>query len=181
MRRIFCLLAALVVASACKRKQESAGPPHVVPSPATLKSARVQALPEQKLSLFPTAKLVLPDRSVIFVEVADTPESRDAGLMFRKELARDAGMLFVFPNAGLRQFWMKNTFVDLDMVWISGGKRITVICGNVPKSRADTPEDAVARRSGIGKYVLEMPAGAALRHKLKVSDAIQFDWKDPAK
>jgi len=88
-------------------------------------------------------------------------------------------MLFVFPQEQALQFWMKNTLADLDMVWISPDKKVTGIHRDVPKSRADTPDEAVARRMGTGKYVLELPAGAALRHKLKVGDNLQFEWKDP--
>jgi uncharacterized protein len=179
MRRICALVVVLSLPCACRRRPKPAAEPPVAPFPAAVQPARVPAVPEQKMSILPAAKLILPDRAVIFADVADTPENREIGLMFRRELPKDYGMLFVFPVEQALQFWMKNTLVDLDMVWISADKKITGIHRDVPKSRADTPDEAVARRTGAGKYVLELPAGAALRHKLQVGDRLQFEWKDP--
>ena len=181
MRRICALVVVLSFACACRRRPKPAALPPAAPLPAAVEPAHVPAVPEQKMALLPGVQLILPDRAVIFAEVADTPENREIGLMFRKELPKDYGMLFVFPQEQALQFWMKNTLVDLDMVWISADKKITGIHRDVPKSRADTPDEAVARRMGAGKYVLELPAGAALRHRLQVGDRLQFEWKGPAR
>jgi len=175
MRYVCALALLLSFACACRRKPK----PAALPLPAPLQPSQVSALPEPEMSVLPSARLVLPDKGVVSADVADTPESREIGLMFRRELPKDYGMLFVFPVEQAQQFWMKNTLVDLDMVWLSAEKRITVIHRDVPKSRADTPDEAVARRMGTGKYVLEMAAGSAARHKLELGDRVEFEWKDP--
>lgn len=67
----------------------------------------------------PLKKIELSISSHVFlVEVADTPESRAQGLMFRKDLAANAGMLFVFPDQDYRYFYMKNTFIPLSIAYI---------------------------------------------------------------
>src|SRR5690606_18293913 len=70
----------------------------------------------------PTERLVIADgggkQHLFDVELALTPEEQMRGLMFREELADDGGMLFVFPDEQHRAFWMKNTLVPLDMVFI---------------------------------------------------------------
>jgi hypothetical protein len=133
------------------------------------------------MSLLPTTKIRLPDGTVLFVEVADTPENREIGLMFRKTLPKEYGMLFVFPEERGLQFWMKNTFVDLDMVWITRDKKVAGVHRDVPKSSSDMGDDVVARRSGVAKYVLELPGGAALRHKVAAGAKLDFDWKEAAR
>ena len=130
MRRILVLALSLTALSACGRETQPAGPPPVAPAPATLQAPAV--VPEQKMSLLPTTKLRLPDGEVLFVEVADTPENREIGLMFRKSLPKEYGMLFVFPGEQGLQFWMKNTFVDIDIVWISRDKKVAGVHRDVP-------------------------------------------------
>jgi len=122
----------------------------------------------------PMGELGFPDGATLRVDIASTPASREKGLMFRTKLAPDYGMLFVFDREGELQFWMKNTLVDLDMVFIDGAGRITAVHEDVPRSRLDTPESGLARRSGVGRYVLELPAGAARRHGLKAGQAFKL-------
>lgn len=122
----------------------------------------------------PQAPLTFPDGRTIQVDVAATPLQREVGLMHRVRLPKDYGMLFVFPQEGGLQFWMKNTLVDLDMVFLDRERRITEVHRRVPRSRPDTPEDKLARRSGLAQYVLELPAGAASRHKLRRGQRLEF-------
>src|SRR5437762_1153753 len=113
------------------------------------------------------APLTFPDGKTIRVELAQTPTQREIGLMHRTKLPKDYGMLFVFPQEQGLEFWMKNTLVDLDMVFLDHEGKITALHERVPRSSADTPEDKLARRSGLAQYVLELPSGAGVRHKLK--------------
>lgn len=126
-----------------------------------------------------TTELRLPDGAKLKVDVVDDPLTRERGLMHRKSLPRDYGMLFVFPRPRPLTFWMKNTFVPLDMVFIGPDKRVTVVHRAVPASRADTPDAEVARAGGDGQYVLELPAGAADRHKLAAGQRLDFEAAIP--
>ncbi|MBI4372030.1 MAG: DUF192 domain-containing protein [Elusimicrobia bacterium] len=125
------------------------------------------------------AVLTLPSGRTLRVDVVDAPATREIGLMCRTKLPKDYGMLFVFPREMSLQFWMKNTFVPLDLLWIGADKRVTAVHSRLPASRLDTPEDRVARASGLGQYVLELPSGAAARHKLKEGDALRFSVPIP--
>lgn len=120
------------------------------------------------------AALTFPDGKKIKVDVVDTPATRETGLMCRTKLPRDYGMLFVFPQQMGLGFWMKNTLVSLDLVWIGSDKKITVVAPRLKASTVDTPEDKVARAGGRGQYVLELPAGEAKRHHLKAGDFLKF-------
>jgi len=90
------------------------------------------------------------------VEIADTPDERARGLMFRTDLAQDAGMLFLFDGAQERAFWMENTPLSLDMLFIGDDGRI---CGMVERAAPFTRDP---RRSGCAaRAVLEINGGLA--------------------
>lgn len=93
------------------------------------------------------------------VEAASTPAEVKKGLMFRKSLAPDRGMIFVFPTEKDQGFWMKNTFVSLDMIFIGTDFKVVGILENVPKMSEQT------RSVGApSQYVLELPAGSSKKH-----------------
>lgn len=105
----------------------------------------------------------------VAVEIADTPPARERGLMFRKELAPDAGMLFVFEEEREHAFWMKNTPLPLDIVFISGDGRIAGIARNT------TPYSLRMIRVGApSRLVLEVNAGFAERHGLSAGDRVTW-------
>ena len=126
------------------------------------------------------AVLTFPDGKSIRANIVDTPQSREIGMMCLTKLRSDYGMMFVFPQEMKLNFWMKNTLVSLDMVWIGADKKVTVVHDHMRKSAVDTPDDKVAVAGGRGQYVLELPAGAAARHKLKAGDALKFNVEIPA-
>ncbi len=105
--------------------------------------------------------VVLPCGKKISVELALTTEEHARGLMRRASLAPDSGMLFVFPSNGDRLFWMKDTWVDLDMVFADGALRVTSVESGVPRSRQGASDAEVARVPGYGTYVLEIASGSA--------------------
>jgi hypothetical protein len=127
-----------------------------------------------------SAKLVLPDGFSVKAELALTPETQEKGLMFREELPRDRGMLFVFARLELRSFWMKNTFIDLDMVFLDAGLKVIKVFHRVPRSTAGQPEEEVARVSAPAACVLELPAGAARAHRIKPGSKIKISFPAPA-
>lgn len=90
------------------------------------------------------------------VEIADTAEERARGLMFRTDLAQDAGMLFLFDDVAERAFWMENTPLSLDMLFIGADGRV---CGVVERAAPFTRDP---RRSGCAaSAVLEIRGGLA--------------------
>ena len=85
-------------------------------------------------------------------------------------------MLFFFPQSGEYPFWMKNTLIPLDMIWIDDQRRIAHVTSNVPPCKADPcpnyPPNANA------KYVLELAAGVAAKHHLAKDQTLRFEGMD---
>jgi uncharacterized membrane protein (UPF0127 family) len=107
--------------------------------------------------------------SPVDVEVARTPAEVERGLMFRRELAPDAGMIFVFDDESEHVFWMKNTFIPLDMLFIdAAGRVISIAERTVPHSLDLVAATAPARA------VLEVNGGTAARLGIKPGDRVVF-------
>jgi hypothetical protein len=105
----------------------------------------------------------------VHVEVVNTPAGRTQGLMYRSELAADAGMLFVFPRDGVLHFWMKNTLIPLDMLFIDRDRRVVGIVANArPLSEQPVGPDTPAR------YVLEVNGGFAAAHRVSKGATVEF-------
>lgn len=105
------------------------------------------------------------------VEIADTDEERARGLMFRESMAADRGMLFKFPDERERSFWMRNTYISLDIVYIDANGRVVSIARNtVPFSEASIPSYGPARA------VLEVNAGTADRLGWRAGDRIEHPF-----
>jgi uncharacterized membrane protein (UPF0127 family) len=97
----------------------------------------------------------------LVLAVAADEGSRELGLMCVTRLRPHAGMIFVFSAFAVQEFWMKNTLVPLDMVWVAPDGTVTSVASHVPASTRETPDDAVARRRGEGMYVIELAGGEA--------------------
>jgi uncharacterized membrane protein (UPF0127 family) len=124
-------------------------------------------------------KVILPDKTVIHVEIADTDETRQRGLMHRESMADNAGMVFVFPEPALHPFWMKNTLIPLDMIWLDEKYRIVAILEAEP-CRADPCPNYDPRAEAA--YVVELNRGLAKRHGLAVGATLVFrDIPEPGK
>ena len=107
------------------------------------------------------ASISTPKGSIIFAEIADTPDKRAQGLMYRPSIAPDGGMLFRFPEMGYWTFWMKNTQIPLDILWLDKTGTIIHIEPNVPVcTRTD---DHCPRYYSLKEswQVLELKAGMA--------------------
>ncbi len=113
-----------------------------------------------------------PNGARLLAEVADTPAKRASGLMFRDRLAPDKGMLFVFEETGEWRFWMKNTKIALDILWLGPDKQIVYIEENVPECRQDPCPEYKSNKEAL--YVLELPAGTVKREKLAKGMKLQF-------
>ena len=95
---------------------------------------------------------------VFQVEIAQTTEERAQGLMYRKELGEDRGMLFLFPRRERIAMWMRNTEIPLDMLFISDDGRVTQI-----HERAVPHSEAIISSRRRVRYVLELPGGTSDR------------------
>lgn len=116
--------------------------------------------------------VILPDGNMIKVEIAKTQAQAERGLMFRESLPEDSGMLFIFPKDKIQSFWMKNTLIDLDIIFIDSQGAIVNIAENMPHSYIGAPEEEVAQAFGWGQYVLEINGGLAQKHNLKPGDRL---------
>ncbi len=102
------------------------------------------------------------------VEVADDSIERARGLMFRKSLAENEGMLFVFGEEAKHSFWMKNTLIHLDILWMNSAGEIVGISENTPPCEADPCPSYVPE--GPAKYALEIAAGQAQKIGARIGD-----------
>lgn len=121
----------------------------------------------------PGPRVVLPDGSSVTVEIVADQETRARGLMYRPSLPPDRGMLFLFPEAGPHGFWMKETLIPLDIVWIDASRRIFHVEENVPPCEAD-PCPTYGPAAGEALYVLELAAGQAAEHAVRPGAEIQL-------
>ena len=96
------------------------------------------------------------------VEIADKDKDRMRGLMYRTAMGAEQGMLFVFDEDEVSKFWMKNTCIPLDMLFIGEDGVIVGIEENVPTLSLDT-----FTANCMGRYVLEVNAGWARKHGVK--------------
>ena len=101
------------------------------------------------------------------IEIADTSAEREAGLMFRQSMADDHGMLFVFDKPDQVAFWMKNTPMPLDIVFIGPDGRINAIRRGEPES------EAIIAPGTMVKYVLELKAGIAAKDGIEEGDQLR--------
>lgn len=101
------------------------------------------------------------------LEIAATESARERGLMDRNVLPPRTGMLFIFPDDGPVEFWMKNTRVPLDMVFVGRDGLVRSVADAVPVVPAQTPDGDIPRRRGRARFVIELPAGEAARDGLR--------------
>lgn len=107
------------------------------------------------------------------VEIADEPAEQQRGLMERPTLSPDAGMLFIFPEILPRAFWMMNTWIPLDMLFIDGDKRIINIQENAMPCQA--PRPCVSYPSAApARYVLEIAGGRSRALGIRAGDMVHF-------
>src|SRR5262249_32128944 len=118
------------------------------------------------------ATVTLPSGAEYRVEVARTPDDQAQGLMFRESLPEKTGMMFPFPEKGVHRFWMKNTMIPLDIIWMDPDGKVLCVSADTPPCKAAPcpsygPETSVAS-------VLEIAGGKAAMEKVVVGSVIQF-------
>jgi uncharacterized membrane protein (UPF0127 family) len=107
-------------------------------------------------------------RHLFHVQVAKTQTQMERGLMFRKHLAPNAGMLFEYPAPTLAQFWMHNTLIPLDMLFVDGKGRIVNIA-----PRAHPLSDAIIPAAAPVRGVIELKGGTAARLGIRPGDHVR--------
>jgi hypothetical protein len=118
-----------------------------------------------------------PRGAVIYAELADTPIKRAQGLMFRETLPADHGMLFTFGDTQSWSFWMKNTKLSLDIIWLDPKKKIVHIERNVPVCTKTDDSCPQYRPNDGAMFVLEINGGRA--DALDLQQGKKLDFKLP--
>ncbi len=108
------------------------------------------------------------EKTIVSVELATTQKEHAKGLMFRKELAKDHGMLFIFKVEQQRSFWMKNTFIPLDIIFLSKDLRIISIALNAQPCKQDPCPLYFSKKPA--QYVVEVNAGFVAENGLAQGD-----------
>ena len=112
---------------------------------------------------------------LLYLETANTPPLRAQGLMYRRELPENGGMIFLFPDESERSFWMKNTYVPLDMIHVDRELKVVGILENRPVLSEEG--------KGVGKpamYVIEVRGGASKQWGLQTGARLEFRSPPPA-
>lgn len=103
------------------------------------------------------------------IEVVQDMASRARGLMHRRSMEDQQGMLFIFEEEALQSFWMRNTYISLDIIFIDSNKKIVHIAKNTP-----TLSDAPVPSLKPAIYVLEINAGLSNQLNINIGDSIEF-------
>ena len=107
-------------------------------------------------------------QETIILEIADTPKLRQTGLMHRKSMAPDHGMLFVFEHRQFLGFWMRNTLIPLDILYVDADGRVVTI-----RQMKPLDETSIASREPV-LYAIELNVGTAARAGVKEGDLLQL-------
>ncbi len=120
-------------------------------------------------------QVILPSGRVLHVELAETPEQRARGYMFREKISGEEGMVFFMEGLGFHSFWMKNCKAGLDILWLDEKWQIVHIERELPPC-ADKPDVPCPLYTPMqaSRYVLEVQAGLSAREGLKLGDPILY-------
>ncbi len=158
---------ALLVAGSCRQSP----PPEAQSRRVEPEAQRAPAVQGPAVVIRTRAGQTIPVR----VEVARTDPQRMRGLMHRTQLGEDQGMVFMFTAASQQTFWMRNTLIPLDMIFIRADRTILGIVRNaVPET--DDPRGV----PGESQYVLEVNGGWCQRHNVNADDRVEFVDVPPA-
>ncbi len=108
-------------------------------------------------------------KTKIDIQIADNDFDRELGLMFRKSMEENQGMLFIFPTDTTQDFWMRNTYIPLDMIFVNSKDRIVTI-----QHATKTLSDQTYASTAPAMYVIEVSLGFTDKYKIKVGDKISW-------
>ena len=166
------LLTAALLASACQSSEAQA--PAARPAPPAQAPVNDVNAENYRAPPLPRGRVLLQDvyggKHRVEVELATTAAARTRGLMWRRELADGQGMLFIFPDARVQSFWMRNTLIPLDLLFIDAQQRIVGII-----ERAE-PRTLSPRSVGKpGPYVLEVPGGWCQKVGIRPGSRVELE------
>ncbi len=118
--------------------------------------------------------LAFAPRAQLRLETATTPQEQERGLMNRTTLAPHTGMIFVFDGDELRSFWMKDTLIPLDMIFVASDGTVRTVFANVPVLPPNMPDDKIPLESANAQYVIELSAGEAARDGIVPGVRLRF-------
>ncbi|MEK6890751.1 MAG: DUF192 domain-containing protein [Nanoarchaeota archaeon] len=120
-------------------------------------------------------KVVCFKQACFSVEIVRTAVERQRGLMFRESLDNDSGMLFIFDESGKQGFWMKNTLLPLDIIWIDENKTIVYLKENVLPCENNSKTCPIYFPNKDALYVLEINSGEVKKNNLSGGDIGVFN------
>ena len=145
----------------------------------------ISVFPVLAQDVTPRAEAVFESAVRVSLEIADTEQRRQRGLMYRKSLSPTEGMIFVFDQPGFYPFWMKNTLIPLDLFWLAADGTIVSIqpdlppCGNTSEFDDGCPTWPPAAGTRA-LYVIETVAGFAARHRVATGQRVELSGLRPA-
>ncbi len=120
------------------------------------------------------ATVVIAPKARLVLETATTAAQRERGLMSRTSLAPHTGMLFVFESDEPVSFWMKDTLIPLDMIFVASDGTVRRIFERVPVLAPGTPDNAIPLESASARYVIELAAGEAEQDGIESGTRLRF-------
>ena len=120
------------------------------------------------------SKVAQLGKKTITVEIAETEKQLEHGLMFRKKLSTDTGMLFIFPDEQPRSFWMKNTLIDLSIGYFNKQKKLIDIQEMTATSTVMQQNLPFYPSKGPAMYALEMNKGWFKKNKIEIGTILKF-------
>ncbi|WP_327053665.1 DUF192 domain-containing protein [Halomicrococcus gelatinilyticus] len=173
--RAVLLVAALVVLAGCLTGTPNGGNGTDTTGTQTTTSHTTTDVEENVSAAF----VVDGNRTAVTLEVADEPGERQSGLMYRQSLPRNHGMVFVYGGADERTFWMKNTLIPLDIVFVSANGTVVSVAHADPEPNAADSELRQYESGAPAKYVVEMRQGFANRTGVEPGTRLVFDGGPP--
>src|SRR5579862_3524290 len=123
---------------------------------------------------FPTRPITLPGGQVIRVETMINSFQLLRGMMFRQSLAPDRGMLFVYPSPAPHGFWMYQTLIPLDIIWLDANHNIVEVVENAPPCKTQASKCPTYGGQRLSTYVLEIGGGMSRKYGLQLGQKIQW-------
>lgn len=104
------------------------------------------------------------------LEIAETREQWTIGLMNRRNMDKEKGMVFIFPEESMQAFWMKNTYIPLDIIFLDSNQEVV----NIEKNAVPLNETNRYRSISPARYVIELNAGVSDKYNIKPGDTVSF-------